>query len=141
MATHIGSLAGGNIPMYRPANQVWAEVEMPDDVDWQSKANAAAKKNKNGEVIARTAQITDQLPKGGHYRYKTNSNMAGEWMIAGEMKVNRVLSDEEVASINKEAGVVDLPRDEPRIDFAERACVVSRETRGEAICARDAQVS
>ncbi len=119
VATHIGSRAGGPTPTYRPANQVWAEVEMPDDVDWQSKANAAAKKNKNGEVMARTAHITDQLPKGGHYRYKTNPNMTGEWMIAGEMKVNRVLSDAEVESINSAAGVSDLPRASPRVDSIE----------------------
>ena len=85
-------------------------VEFPEDVDWQSVANANAKRNKAGEIIPRTAQITDQVPYGGFYRYKTNPNMTGEWMIGGDMKVNRVLSDEEVKAINDAAGVADLPR-------------------------------
>jgi hypothetical protein len=40
MATHIGE--GGQPPTHRPANQVWAEVEMPADVDWQARANESA---------------------------------------------------------------------------------------------------
>jgi hypothetical protein len=59
-------------------------------------------------MIERTAHITDELPKGGHYRYKTDPNMTGQWMISGEMKVNRVLTDDEVTEINNAAGVADL---------------------------------
>jgi len=36
--------------------------------------------------------------------------MTGEWLISGSMKVNRILSDEEVEEINKKHGVADLPR-------------------------------
>jgi hypothetical protein len=110
-APHIGEKdAGATKPMYRASDHVWAEVEHPDDVDWQSRANAAAKKNKKGEIIPSTAHITDQVPYGGLYRYKTNPNMLGNWIISGNMKVNRVLSDNEVKSINDAAGVSDLPR-------------------------------
>ena len=112
VATHIGGKTSKDLsaPDYRPDNQVWAEVEMPDDVDWQSIATSRADKKKNGDIIARTAHITDQLPTGGHYRYKTNSNMTGNWLIGGSMKVNKVLSDVEVKKINDAAGVSDLPR-------------------------------
>jgi len=112
VATHIGGKTskGLSAPDYRPDNQVWAEVEMPDDVDWQSIATSRADKKKNGDIIARTAHITDQLPTGGHYRYKTNSNMTGNWIIGGSMKVNKVLSDVDVKKINDAAGVSDLPR-------------------------------
>ena len=126
IATHIGSKSqpGITAPDSRPSNQVWAEVEFPADVDWQTEANSRAQRNKQGEVISRTAHVTDQLPEGGHYRYKTNPNMTGEWLIGGAMKVNRVLSDTEVAEINNEAGVQDLQRLEPRADegmFFQRA--------------------
>jgi hypothetical protein len=111
IATHIGGKSGPvKAPNYRPNDQVWAEVEFPEDVDWQAIANANATRNKAGEIIPRTAQITDQVPYGGFYRYKTNPNMTGEWMIGGDMKVNRVLSDEEVQAINEASGVADLPR-------------------------------
>jgi hypothetical protein len=104
VATHIGkkSAPGLKAPDTRPANQVWAEVEVPADVDWQTEANRRGAGSK--------AQITDKIPEGGHYRYKTNPNMTGDWLISGAMKVKRVLSDAEVSKINRAAGVSDLPR-------------------------------
>lgn len=118
IATHIGGKSSreNTAPDYRPDNQVWALVELPADYDWQTEANGRAQRNKQGEIIPRTAHITDQIPADGHYRYKTNPNMTGEWLIAGSMKVVRVLSDNEVATINEEAGVADLPRITPRAD-------------------------
>ena len=112
VATHIGGKSAPDLtaPDYRPSNQVWAEVEMPNDVDWQKVAMERAQRNKAGDIIPRTAHITDQLPEGGHYRYKTNPNMTGDWLIGGSMKVNKVLTDEEVRAINEAAGVADLPR-------------------------------
>lgn len=114
-ATHIGGKSSPDLkaPDFRPADQVWAEVEMPADVDWQKIALERALRNKAGEVIPRTAHITDQLPIGGHYRYKTNPNMTGDWLIGGSMKVNKVLTDEEVRAINEAKGIFDLPRYEP----------------------------
>jgi hypothetical protein len=112
IATHIGgkSSRGLTAPDYRPDNQVWAEVEHPADFDWQTIANERADRNRDGEIVPRTAHITDQVPLGGFYRYKTNPNMTGNWIISGGMRVNRVLTDDEVRAINEEAGVSDLPR-------------------------------
>ena len=111
VATHIGGkLPGDKKPSYRPDDQVWAEVELADDYDWQTEANNRASKTKDGKILARTAHITDQVPLGGHYRYKTNPNMFGDWMISGHMKILRILSDEEVKEINDKAGIADLPR-------------------------------
>jgi hypothetical protein len=112
IATHIGGKSDPLLtaPDYRPDNQVWAEVEHPADKDWQSVANSRAQTNKAGQVIPRTAHITDQVPHGGFYRYKTNPNMTGNWLISGGMKVNRILSDDEVKAINDKHGVADLPR-------------------------------
>ena len=113
VATHIGGKSQGKAqkkPDYRMDNQVWAEVEFADDVDWQTEANARATRNKKGDIVPRTAQITDQVPTGGHYRYKTNPNMTGEWLIGGEMRILKVLTDDEVKAINAKAGVADLPR-------------------------------
>jgi hypothetical protein len=78
-------------------------------VDWQAEATKRGT-NAQGKVIPVKAHITDQIPKGGHYRYKTNANMTGSWIISGHMRVNRVLSDDEVTAINDAAGVADLPR-------------------------------
>jgi len=114
LATHIGghSVKGLNAPDIRKPTEVWAEVEMAADRDWQTEANKRGI-NKAGKLIAGEAHITDQVPEDGYYRYKTNSNMTGNWLIGGSMKVTRILSDAEVEQINSAAGVADLPRQKP----------------------------
>lgn len=103
-----------NKPTVRPENHVWAEVEMPADVNWQDEANKRGI-NPKGKFISKNAHITDQLPKGGFYRYKTNTNMTGNWLIGGALRIIRVLSDKEVEQINKGSGtgVSDLQRTSP----------------------------
>lgn len=129
IATHIGGKSSPELtaPDFRPSNQVWAEVEMPADVDWQKVALERAQRNKAGDIIPRTAHITDTIPEGGHYRYKTNPNMTGDWLIGGSMKVNRVLTPEEVMAINEAKGVADLPRYEPLPKKAEGGLMCLKE--------------
>ena len=103
-------------PSLRPSNQIWAEVEFPSDVDWQQEANRRGM-GKSGKFSHKYAHITDQIPRGGHYRYKTNPQMTGNWIIGGAMRVNRVLSDAEVDRINQLMGTKDLPRVTP-LDIA-----------------------
>ena len=123
IATHIGGkidpktgkrVKGKQPVNIREDNQVWAEVEVGNDIDWQSVANSRASIVKSGprkgKLNTQQAQIQDQIPKGGHYRYKTNPNMTGNWLISGEVKINKVLNDAEVKQINDAAGVADLPR-------------------------------
>jgi hypothetical protein len=114
-ATHIGGKAtkGATKPEYRPANQVWAAVDLPADVDWQTVANSRAGVIKSGpnkgKMNAAEAQIADQIPEGGYYRYKTNPNMMGNWLIGGSMRVNRQLSPEEIKQIQETTKIFDLP--------------------------------
>ena len=127
MATHIGGRVNPKTgerwkakkgekrnPNIREDNQVWAEVEVADDFDWQSVANSRAGVVKSGprkgKLKVNEAHITDELPFEGHYRYKTNPNMTGNWLISGEVKINKVLDDVEVKKINDVAGVSDLPK-------------------------------
>lgn len=126
VATHIGGKSDPSLkkPDYRPDNHIWAEVEMAADKDWQSVANSRGKGVK--------AHITDQVPYGGFYRYKTNPNMTGNWLIGGNMKVNRVLSDEEVKAINDAAGTADLPR-MPDIAKADGGAVTTETKDGSGI--------
>ena len=110
-AAHIGPEVkiDGKTYKIRGEDQVWAEVEMPADVDWQAIADSRAILKKDGTPNVKTAHITDELPFGGYYRYKTNPNMQGNWLISGDMKVNRILDRDEVKRLNAEAGVEDLP--------------------------------
>jgi hypothetical protein len=121
IATHIGGkvdpVTGKRVtdrkfqPNVREDNQVWAEVELPADKDYQSIANKNARIKKDGTIDARTAHITDKIPSGGFYKYNTNPKVKEtSWLIGGEMKINRVLGDDEVKAINQSAGLKDLPR-------------------------------
>jgi hypothetical protein len=86
----------------RAEDQVFAEVDMADDVDYQS---MLAKEGRS--------DINDRVPKGGSYRYSDGQADSDQWVVGGDMKVNRVLSREETRAIQKEMGVTDLPyRDE-----------------------------
>ena len=127
IATHIGGKKGKvSKPNYRKDNQVWAEVEFGDDTDWQSIADSRALVNKDGTTRVSTAHITDQIPEGGFYRYKTNPNMTGNWLIGGELKINRILTNDEVKSINDAAGVADLPR-LSELNMAEGGAVMQKQ--------------
>lgn len=92
------------MPSYRAKDQVWCEVEVDDSIDYQPLADKEGTSNRDKQLR--------YVPKNGFYRYKTNPNMFGVWIIAGNIKINRILTDEEVKEINNSFGdnVHDLPR-------------------------------
>ena len=77
-------------------DRVWAEVEVPADVDWQPEADQT-----------KTRDIRDKVPTDGHYRFKTNKMQGGAWIIGGAVKVKRILNNEDVAKILGDAGETD----------------------------------
>lgn len=106
--THIGVKgSSGEIEFLNP-NHVWCEVEYSDEISYQEEANFNGI-NKKGVLIPKNAFIT-HVPENGYYRYKTNPNMFGEWIIAGAIKVTRIIDDIEVKEICNKFGVDPLPR-------------------------------
>ena len=103
---HIYSTHNGK--KYLRDDCVWCEVEYKDDVNYQEKANEAGR-NKNGIVIPKNAYLK-YIPKNGFYRYKTSPNMYGSWIISGEMRILRVMSDKEVYDMCEKAGLTSLRR-------------------------------
>ena len=104
IALHIGEKKNpkDKLPSFRPKDQVWAEVEVIDTVNWQEEANKQGKNPRDKQLRF--------VPRHGFYEYKTNPNMYGVWIIAGNIKVNRILTDEEVIEANKDIALDDLPR-------------------------------
>lgn len=82
-APHLMSRDGSMQP-----GRVWAEVEIPADVDWQPAADNQ-----------RTRDLPDQVPVGGFYRFRRPASQGGEWLIAGAIRIKRILSDQQVAKI------------------------------------------
>lgn len=77
------SIGGKRVP------RVWAEVEYTMDIDYQEEANSRP-----------TKDLPEKIPENGYYLFKEGSR--GTWVIAGAIKVNRILSEEERQKILKQ---------------------------------------
>lgn len=106
LAVHIGIKENGVIK-YMHDDEVWCECEFSDTINYQPQADANG--TRNGKLIQVKAMLK-YIPRNGFYRYKTSPRMLGKWIIAGSIKVKRVLTDEEVATICSLAGYKSLPR-------------------------------
>jgi hypothetical protein len=114
-ASHIGVKDASGKVAARRANEVWAEVELGANKDYQPEATKNGTRP-NGKFVAGDADL-DHMPEDGYYRYKTNSNMTGDWMIGGNMKVNRVLKESEVNRILRQNGVKPMPWEGGKLDL------------------------
>lgn len=86
-----------------PRDFVWAEVEYAADNDYQQEAEAEGT-NASGNYQHSLAGLK-RVPEDGFYRYRTNPNPETDpWIITGAMKVNRILTDEEVDELVRAAG-------------------------------------
>ena len=86
-----------------PKDFVWAEVEYAKDVDYQAEAESYGY-TENGKYRHSYAGLP-RVPENGSYRYRTNPNpQTDPWIITGAIKVNRVLTKEEVDDIVRKAG-------------------------------------
>lgn len=93
--------------------RVWAEVEYVADVDYTSEVMQLPKKC-----------FVDKLPSGGFYKFReTGCNRI--WIIADQMKITRVLSEEERMQILK-----DMNYNE---DIAAKPCMDAMKKRMKAI--------
>ena len=106
LAVHIGIREDGQI-RYMHDDEVWCECVYVDCIDYQEEADRNG--CVNGRFDGRKA-ILARVPEQGFYRYKTSPQMLGRWIIAGSIRVLRVLSDEEVEKICKAAGYRAIPR-------------------------------
>ena len=61
-------------------NRVWALVEIPADINYQSEADSTP-----------TGDIRGRVPVGGHYTFKRPQKQGSEWLIAGAIKVVKLL--------------------------------------------------
>jgi hypothetical protein len=77
----------------KQAGRVWCEVEISSDINYQTEAD----NNK-------TKDIRNKIPENGYYEFKTNKMQGGAWIIAGAIKITKVLSDNDIEEILSSAG-------------------------------------
>ena len=109
-AGHIGLKDKNGKVVEAHPDTVWAECEVCTDINYTPEARENGWRG--GKWSARRAQL-DRIPENGYYTYKTNPKNIGTWVIAGRIKVNRVLSYEEEQKICAEHGVVAQKRNHP----------------------------
>ena len=105
-----------------PKDFVWAECDYAMDIDYQDEADAKGyertKVDDEGNVVTTKSNKYQhslaglkKLPHLGYYKYRTNPNPdTVPWVITGQMKVNRLLSDDEVNEILKQKGIEPIHR-------------------------------
>ena len=101
VANHIGKKSEDGILKMRK-DTVWCEVEFSDKINYQNIANKNGT-NKKGVIVPVKAYLKE-IPKDGFYYYQTNAKAETPWIIAGAIKVNRILSLDEVIKICRENG-------------------------------------
>lgn len=116
-ATHIGVKGKSGKIEYMNDNVVWCACEYSDNINYQEEANKAGISD-NGKFIERDAYLK-KIPTDGYYRYRTNPNMFRDWIIAGKIKVIKILSDEEVNEILKENKITPMPRKNGPINLSD----------------------
>ncbi len=100
-----------------PKDFVWAEVEYAADKNYQKEAEAEGY-TENGKYRHSYAGLK-HLPTDGYYIYRTNPNPETDpWIITGAMKVNRILSNEEVDDLVRKAGREPQRREGEGLGFA-----------------------
>lgn len=108
LATHIGVKGEDGKVKYIKPDTVWCEVEYSHKINYQKMANENGI-NKKGIIVPKNAYMTS-VPTNGYYRYKTNPNMFQDWIIAGSIKINRILSDTEVNEILRKNNLTVMDR-------------------------------
>ena len=100
IADHIGTRQP-NGKLYQAKDSIWCEVEVDDSLYNHTEDLAKAHKNYRDRCF-------HELHKG-YYWFKTNASAKVNWMIASEMKVIRILTNEEVATICRANGLEPQP--------------------------------
>lgn len=72
----------------------WVRVKLSADVDWQTEADKSPK-----------GDIQGRIPEGGYYRWVRSERQGGVWLIGGAIKIDKILTEEEIKQILLENGV------------------------------------
>lgn len=100
LADHIGTRQP-NGELYQSKDTVWCEVEIPDKIDYTEEAR--------GKSLIKRDQYLKCIPTDGFYWYQTNPSAKVRWLIAGSIKVTKILTPEEVVEICNSYGITAQP--------------------------------
>jgi hypothetical protein len=111
---------------------VFAEVELSADVDYGTEFEQTAARSKDGKIITSLSGLS-KLPSDGFYEYTTNSSnreMPGDWFIGGSLKINKILTQDEINSIMDSAGVARQKRLSGDLDLKSLGFIENKDYEG-----------
>lgn len=83
----------------------WIGKKQPDGTLARRPDNVWAECEIRGRELMVTEKNGLRTVPNGYYRFKTNAKQRDPWLISGEIKVNRILSNEEVDEICMAMGI------------------------------------
>ena len=101
-ASHIGKRQPDGT-LAQAKDTVWCEIDISDEIDYTSLARQNGT-NKDGKVVAVKACLKE-IPVDGYYTFQTNPLAKAVWYISGSMRINRILTNEEVVDLCIAAGL------------------------------------
>lgn len=87
----------------------WIGAKQPDGTLARRRDNVWCECEIRGKELNVTARNGLRTIPKGYYRFKTNTKQIDPWLISGEIKVNRILSDNEVEQICRAHGIEPQP--------------------------------
>ena len=98
LADHLGKKQS-NGKLYQRKDSVWCEIEIKDDIDYTEIAKQKTPK----------ASYLKYIPENGYYWYKTNPKAKVRWLICSDIKIVKILTNDEVAKLCKDNGLEPQP--------------------------------
>lgn len=83
----------------------WIGKRMPDGTLAQKPDTVWCECEVDGDQIVVTSRYGSRELLNGWYYFRTNAKQKESWIISNRIKINRVLSNEEVASICRSKGI------------------------------------
>lgn len=101
LADHIGKrMPDGTLAQAK--DTVWCEVEISSDIDYTESVRVFKKDG----TINNVKSCMKDIPLNGYYWFQTSPNATCRWLIAGAIKIERILSNKEVEIICSNNGLV-----------------------------------
>lgn len=106
LADHIGKRSEDGT-LVQTKDTVWCEVEISDEINYTPQVLVT---KKDGTVNYPKSYMKE-IPTNGYYWYTTNPNAKCRWLIAGAIKVTKILTNEEVDKICRLNGITPQRRE------------------------------
>ena len=121
--THVKATGGGGRLSLRPGFHSttvpftdWIGKKMPNGKLAQRRDTVWCECEIRGKEVSIEERNGSRSIVEGYYKFRTNAKQKDPWLISSEIKINRILSKDEVKTICKAKGMTAQPHEDDYID-------------------------